>query len=108
MSDTAQSSRRPLLIELGGDIDLANAAALGDALCEALDRTRSEMVVDLSAVPFIDSRGIAMMRESTSTPPGCSARSHGGDSNVARAGRRHHRARRRPRHRAVARARHVV
>jgi anti-anti-sigma factor len=61
MSETAQSSRRPLLIELGGDIDLANAAALGDALCEALDRTRSEMVVDLSAVPFIDSRGIAMM-----------------------------------------------
>lgn len=61
MSDTAQSSRRPLLIELGGDIDLANAQALGDALCEAIDRTQSEMVVDLSAVPFIDSRGIAMM-----------------------------------------------
>jgi anti-sigma B factor antagonist len=61
MSETAQSSRRPLLIELGGDIDLANAAALGDALCDALERTRSEMVVDLSAVPFIDSRGIAMM-----------------------------------------------
>ena len=61
MSETAQSSRRPLLIELGGDIDLANAEALGDALCEALDRTHSEMLVDLSAVPFIDSRGIAMM-----------------------------------------------
>jgi anti-sigma B factor antagonist len=61
MSDTAQSSRRPLLIELGGDIDLANAEALGDALCEAIDRTQFEMVVDLSAVPFIDSRGIAMM-----------------------------------------------
>jgi hypothetical protein len=30
-------------------------------LCEALDRTHSEMLVDLSAVPFIDSRGIAMM-----------------------------------------------
>lgn len=61
MSNTAQSSHRPQLIELGGDIDLANAEALGDALCEAIDRTRSEMVVDLSAVPFIDSRGIAMM-----------------------------------------------
>lgn len=61
MSDTAQSSRRPLLIELGGDIDLENAAALGDALCEAIGRTRTGMVVDLSAVPFIDSRGIAMM-----------------------------------------------
>jgi anti-anti-sigma factor len=61
MSETAQSSRRPLLIELGGDIDLENAASLGDALCEAIDRTRTGMIVDLAAVPFIDSRGIAMM-----------------------------------------------
>jgi anti-anti-sigma factor len=50
-----------LLVELGGEIDLANAGSLGDALCAALDRTTDPLVVDLSAVSFVDSSGIAMM-----------------------------------------------
>lgn len=49
------------VVELAGEIDLANCEPLGDALCSALDRTVSPMVVDLSAVSFIDSSGMAMM-----------------------------------------------
>lgn len=58
---TAESDTSALLVELGGEIDLANAGALGDALCGALDRTTGARVVDLTAVSFIDSSGIAMM-----------------------------------------------
>ena len=36
MGETTQSSRRPLVVELSGDIDLENAAVLGDGLCEAM------------------------------------------------------------------------
>jgi anti-sigma B factor antagonist len=50
----------PRLVELGGDIDLANAGAIGDALCDAIHR-KGSIVVDLSAVTFIDSSAIAMM-----------------------------------------------
>jgi anti-anti-sigma factor len=61
MSDTTQSSNHRLIIELGGEIDLANAQSLGDALCEAIDRTHRDMVVDLSAVPFMDACGMGML-----------------------------------------------
>ena len=61
MNETPGSTPRPLLIELGGEIDLRNAQALDDALCDAIDRTRAELLVDLSTVPFIDSCGLRMM-----------------------------------------------
>jgi anti-sigma B factor antagonist len=48
-------------IQLGGEIDLANASPIGDALCAALDRAVTPVLVDLSQVSFIDSSGIAMM-----------------------------------------------
>lgn len=61
MTDTVRSASQPLLVELGGDFDLVNATALGDALCEAIDRTRVRIVVDLTEVPFIDSCAVGMM-----------------------------------------------
>ena len=61
MDDSVRTSKPPMLIELGGDIDLANAEALGDSLCAAIDRTRCEIVVDLTEVPFLDSSAMAMM-----------------------------------------------
>ena len=62
MTDVLQpSSERPMLIELAGEIDLANAGTLGDCLCQAIDLTRSGLVVDMTAVSFIDSSGMAMM-----------------------------------------------
>jgi anti-anti-sigma factor len=51
----------PYLIQLGGDIDLANAQPLSDALCSALSRRQRPLVVDLAEVTFIDSSAISMM-----------------------------------------------
>ena len=48
-------------IRLDGEIDLANAKGIGNAICAALDRAVGPVVVDLSDVSFIDSSGIAMM-----------------------------------------------
>lgn len=61
MNERPRFSPRPLLIELGGEIDLRNAQALDDALCEAINRNRGELLVDLSTVPFIESCGMRMM-----------------------------------------------
>ena len=61
MTDEPRQSLSPLLIELGGAIDLHNADALDAALCAAIDRSDAELLVDLSTVPFIDSSGVRMM-----------------------------------------------
>jgi anti-anti-sigma factor len=49
------------VFELGGEIDLLNADAIGDALCGGLDRHHTPIVVDLTEVTFIDSSAISMM-----------------------------------------------
>ena len=67
MNETPGSSPRPLLIELGGEIDLRNAQALDDALCEAIDRTRAELLVDLSASRSLTRPGSGGWSASTST-----------------------------------------
>ena len=74
MDDSVRTSKPPMLIELGGDIDLANAEALGDSLCAAIDRTRSEIVVDLTEVPFLDSSAMAMMVRVHRAAAGCESR----------------------------------
>jgi anti-anti-sigma factor len=51
----------PHEIQLSGDIDLANAATIGDALCKALSRRQRPLHVDLAEVTFIDSSALAMM-----------------------------------------------
>jgi len=61
MNEEPRRPGTPLLIELGGEIDLRNADALDEALCEAIDRSNAELLVDLSTVPFIDSSGMRMM-----------------------------------------------
>ena len=55
------SSERPMRIELAGDIDMANAKSLGDSLCNAIDLTTGGLVVDMTAVAFLDSSAMAMM-----------------------------------------------
>jgi anti-anti-sigma factor len=74
-----------LIIRLSGEIDLSNA----DDLQPRIDRlvgNRREVVVDLAAVEFIDSRGLRLLNRLASTlagkgatleliaPPGCVAR----------------------------------
>jgi anti-anti-sigma factor len=48
-------------IELAGEIDMANAGSLGDCLCHAIELSGGEIVVDMAAVSFLDSSGMAMM-----------------------------------------------
>jgi anti-anti-sigma factor len=57
--DTARAV--PPEIQLSGDIDLSNAAPIGEALCKALSRRQLPLVVHLGEVTFIDSSAIAMM-----------------------------------------------
>jgi len=47
-------------IELEGDIDVTNAADIGDHLCQ-LASTHPAVVVVCSRVTFVESRGLAMM-----------------------------------------------
>ena len=61
MPNTLQPSHSSVTIQLADEIDLANATAVGDALCDALRRADAGIVVDLSKVTFIDSSAIAMM-----------------------------------------------
>src|SRR5689334_12896373 len=51
------------IVPLSGEIDVANADAIGDRLCETVDATPAgtRIVVDCGDVPFVDSRGLAMM-----------------------------------------------
>jgi anti-sigma B factor antagonist len=58
-TNVAQPSAR--LIELEGAIDLLNAGDLSVALCAVIDADRARHVVDMSAVSFINSSGMAMM-----------------------------------------------
>jgi anti-sigma B factor antagonist len=60
VTDTLRTTG-PHEIQLGGDVDLANAGPIGDALCKALSRRQLPLVVDLAEVTFIDSSAIAMM-----------------------------------------------
>ena len=61
MTDSGRSPS-PLEIELRGEIDLSNASAIGDDLCDAIHRAAgTSIVVDVSAVSFIDSTAISMM-----------------------------------------------
>jgi anti-anti-sigma factor len=47
-------------VELAGDIDVTNAAAIGDHLCE-LATKHPAVVVVCGEVTFVESRGLAMM-----------------------------------------------
>jgi len=47
-------------VELGGDIDVTNASAIGDQLCELASKHPTVVVV-CTQVTFVESRGLAMM-----------------------------------------------
>ena len=47
-------------VQLEGDIDVTNAGAIGDQLCE-LASNHPAVVVGCSRVTFVESRGLAMM-----------------------------------------------
>jgi anti-anti-sigma factor len=43
---------------LQGEIDLSNAAEFAEALVEAIDRSSAGLIVDFSAVAYMDSAGV--------------------------------------------------
>jgi anti-anti-sigma factor len=49
------------VVNLVGEIDLANADALGEKLDQLIGDGAERLVVDLSALDFMDSSGIAML-----------------------------------------------
>jgi anti-anti-sigma factor len=49
------------VVKLIGEIDVANADALGEKLDGLIGTDDARLVVDLSALEFIDSSGIAML-----------------------------------------------
>ena len=53
-----QSDRERVVVRLAGELDVASASAVGAALEELLDAGFGRVVVDLSALSFLDSAGI--------------------------------------------------
>jgi anti-sigma B factor antagonist len=49
------------VVEVEGEVDLATAPTLQDALVEAIAAEPTEVVVDLSGVTFMDSTGLAAL-----------------------------------------------
>lgn len=48
-------------VHLAGDIDVSNAGAIGEHICTLIEGDRVVVVVECSAVTFVESRGLAMM-----------------------------------------------
>jgi anti-anti-sigma factor len=48
-------------VQLEGDIDVSNASEIGERICRLLEGRHTEVVVECSAVTFVESRGLAMM-----------------------------------------------
>jgi anti-anti-sigma factor len=61
MYEPVRTSQQPIVIGLSRDIDPAGADPLGECLCQAIDWAHGDVVVDLSGVRVIHSRGLAMM-----------------------------------------------
>lgn len=59
MEQATRSERGATVVELGGDVDVGSAQSLRETLGDALER--GPVVVDLSAVRFIDSAGIGLL-----------------------------------------------
>ena len=49
------------IVELTGDLDVAGAPTLQNALQEIIDSGGQHVVVDLGAVPFMDSSGLGVL-----------------------------------------------
>lgn len=52
-----------VVVRLGGELDLSNAAAVRQALLDAVDGTPGRVVVDLAQVDFMDSTALAALLE---------------------------------------------
>jgi anti-anti-sigma factor len=58
------------VLRLSGELDVATAEAFGARLIEVLDGGAERVIVDLSATPFIDSKGLAVFLIAARRLPG--------------------------------------
>jgi anti-anti-sigma factor len=58
---TLEGDEEILLARITGEIDLSNASDLEETIVEAVPNTAFGMVVDLSAVEYLDSAGVRML-----------------------------------------------
>jgi anti-anti-sigma factor len=77
---THDASGAPVL-KLIGEIDISNAHALGDALAALITVETTQLILDLSALEFMDSSGIAMLLQTAGQVPAIEVRN---PSNVVR------------------------
>ncbi len=61
MTSASANAPGPTTVQLAGDIDVSNAGEIGERICQLLEGDHVEVVVDCSAVTFVESRGLAMM-----------------------------------------------
>ena len=61
MYDPILKVRQPMVLKFGRATDLVDAEPLGKCLCQAIDWACRDVVIDVSGVAFIHSRGLAMM-----------------------------------------------
>lgn len=66
MVEKAHDPSGALVVKLTGEIDMSNAESLGRAIGELIDNGTERLVVDLTALEFMDSSGIAMLLRVTS------------------------------------------
>jgi anti-sigma B factor antagonist len=52
---------KKVVVEVNGDIDLHRSSALQQGLLSLLDEKPEKVVVDLTAVPYMDSSGVASL-----------------------------------------------
>jgi anti-anti-sigma factor len=60
---TIEEADDALVAHLVGEIDISNAAELGDALSSRVGNSAVALIVDLSGVGYIDSSGLGMLFE---------------------------------------------
>jgi anti-anti-sigma factor len=61
MVEKAHDPSGALVVKLAGEIDMSNAESLGRAIDGLIDAGTDRLVVDLAALEFMDSSGIAML-----------------------------------------------
>ena len=49
------------VVEVDGEIDVSSVDGLRDRLAELLDRDRTDLIIDLRAVRFMDSTGLGLL-----------------------------------------------
>ncbi len=59
--ESVKWTEKTVVVEISGDIDLHRSTALQQGLLDLLDEKPQRVVIDLAAVPYMDSSGVASL-----------------------------------------------